>query len=930
MNGHPAAPLYVLDSSHGLGSNQIHRLACDAQARLLLATPVGLARFDGSFTQSWNRQNGLRCSGLRSVATAADGAIWVGTDLGLELLRPDGKPRAGVDTDAWRFGLCQDIKASGQCAWVGSALGIVRVDRSLAGLGFQAAFFADVGFVAKLHCLSEQRVLAATGVHGLVETDGKTWWPYRCANLVGKKTRCVEAAKNGNILVGTEAGVYVVDDAKAVVIGHLMANDVAPVVTAIAISNDRWWVAFGRTLVAFSIDAANPKVLERFSVESDINDLLLDASGNVWIATNSHGLAKVSCLRFAIRHIDFGRPGGVYSIKPVTLGVFAIGGEKLLGKLTLSDDSAPAFLDESGALPETIIWDSIEDEHGIWAATEAGLFHAPRGGDFSRVFGDDLMLGAPGRVMLSRDGELWVGSLRGLSRIRDNVAEPVDAAGVPLGYVYALHLDDTSAMWIGTLGRGLWRDHAGMHPITVGPLSATGNTYAVAQGPDGSVIVLQDENVVLLDRDLNFRTVASLPPVAGWSVCWIDAQTVAIGASDGLRILDLVTGQITRTVQALFPLRAWEFTNSRTLIRDERGRLLCGVTGGLRRVDLALLDAYEHPVCKLAEIVWRDVEPDRHGDTFRLRSGRWSFTLRAFSAWPVDSSQVRYQFQLLGFDNKWSDYMERPEITFTSLPPGTYRLLARAHSQLVGSGPEVQLMELEVRQPLWATGWSAVFLAMESGYDWLIRSRTRNRILLQANRELEQAVADRTAALHVSNQELVAMRDVYQRLSEVDELTGLGNRRSFEKEVRRTMKLAQRLQLPLTLLMVDVDYFKGVNDEYGHPVGDDYLRKIARVLVNVIRIGEDTATRYGGEEFAVLLVNTEAKEAAVVADRILASVRALELRNVRSPVGVVTVSVGISTLGLGATMSTEELVARADAALYRAKDGGKNRFVADR
>ena len=69
-------PVYVLDSSHGLGSNQIHRIASDAQSRLLLATPVGLARFDGSFTQRWSRQSGLQCNGLRSVAVGANGEIW--------------------------------------------------------------------------------------------------------------------------------------------------------------------------------------------------------------------------------------------------------------------------------------------------------------------------------------------------------------------------------------------------------------------------------------------------------------------------------------------------------------------------------------------------------------------------------------------------------------------------------------------------------------------------------------------------------------------------------------------------------------------------------------------------------------------------------------------------------------------------------------
>ena len=926
-------PVYVLDSSHGLGSNQIHRIASDAQSRLLLATPVGLARFDGSFTQRWSRQSGLQCNGLRSVAVGANGEIWVGTDQGLELLDAAGKPVRAIEPGAWRFGLCQHIVASGPNPWVGTALGLVRLERIAASAGYEAMFIAETGFVSALLRFTDQRVLAASASCGLIESDGKLWWRYRCQALIGKKIVRLGAASAGHILVGTDDGAFVIDDETKSSLGRLALADVNPSVSAIAIGVDRYWIAFGRTLVAFSSDPKNPVLLERFTLESEINDLCPDSLGNVWIATNASGLAKVSCLRFALWRIDIGRPRGVYSIKPSGADRFTLGGEQLLETVELSGRTSVTSVNNTNGLPETIVWDSFEDAHGIWVATQAGLYYAARGERFAARFANDPLLGAPNRVLIQRAGELWVGSLRGLARIRGSVAEPVEGGGRPLGYVYAMHIDSSDALWVGTLGRGLWREREGgsgaLQQITVAPLSNTGNTYAVSQGPDGRMIVLQDEFVVLLDHDLSAHVVTQIAPVAGWAVCWINERTVAIGGSDGLRVLDLVTGRVIRLVQALFPLRGWEFTNNRTLVRDDRGRFLCGLTSGLVRVDLELLDRYAPPECKLVDIVWKGVQAASYDGVYRLRPGRWTFTVRAFSAWMIDSSQVRYQFHLVGFDDDWSELVERPEVSFTSLPSGKYRLLARAFSPLAGLGPEAELMQLEVSRPLWALGWSQALLTIESRYDSLVRSRARNEALLRTNQELEQAVQARTAALEIANQNLVATRDAYQKLSEVDELTGLGNRRSFEKEVRRSIKLAQRLELPLAMLMIDVDHFKAVNDTYGHLVGDNYLQQIAKVIGVGVRQGEDVPTRFGGEEFAVLLVNTRISGAMAVAERIRAMVQELALKSSSTPLGVATVSVGVAVAVPTTETTPDALANAADAALYRAKKSGRNCVVAE-
>ena len=105
-------------------------------------------------------------------------------------------------------------------------------------------------------------------------------------------------------------------------------------------------------------------------------------------------------------------------------------------------------------------------------------------------------------------------------------------------------------------------ERRGLESIAVASLSARGNICAVAPSPDGKILVLQDEKVVLLDRDLNARLVAELPPVWGWTVAWIDASTGATGGSDGLRSLDIESGRVIRHVQSPFKLPDWEFTTT--------------------------------------------------------------------------------------------------------------------------------------------------------------------------------------------------------------------------------------------------------------------------------------------------------------------------------------------------------------------------------
>jgi diguanylate cyclase len=189
----------------------------------------------------------------------------------------------------------------------------------------------------------------------------------------------------------------------------------------------------------------------------------------------------------------------------------------------------------------------------------------------------------------------------------------------------------------------------------------------------------------------------------------------------------------------------------------------------------------------------------------------------------------------------------------------------------------------------------------------------------QTKQELEQMVHERTAALEEANRQLDAM-------SHTDGLTGLRNRRMFDEELERQIKAAARNHTTLSLAMLDIDHFKKLNDAYGHQVGDDFLRLIAAEISAEVKRPMDSACRYGGEEFALILPDTPLEGAQQIAECIRSAVESLHHRvgDERVPV---TISIGTVTLSPGPDDTSENLILLADKALYQAKGLGRNRVI---
>lgn len=201
------------------------------------------------------------------------------------------------------------------------------------------------------------------------------------------------------------------------------------------------------------------------------------------------------------------------------------------------------------------------------------------------------------------------------------------------------------------------------------------------------------------------------------------------------------------------------------------------------------------------------------------------------------------------------------------------------------------------------------------------RYNTMRKEKLQAQHDLLNAQRE-----NERNQELQVLNEKLEALAMVDGLTGIANRRQFDQALPKEWARMQRLEQPLAVLMLDVDWFKPYNDHYGHQAGDECLRAVAQALATLCR-SSDLVARYGGEEFVLIAPAIDSANALALARRACEAVQALRLAHVSAEPGVITVSAGVAVLVPGLGTSAQALLQAADAALYQAKALGRNRAV---
>lgn len=197
--------------------------------------------------------------------------------------------------------------------------------------------------------------------------------------------------------------------------------------------------------------------------------------------------------------------------------------------------------------------------------------------------------------------------------------------------------------------------------------------------------------------------------------------------------------------------------------------------------------------------------------------------------------------------------------------------------------------------------------------------------LEEVQENLEATVQERTLELHIALQELEEANKILEQQNTLDELTGVYNRRYYDKRIIAELRRSRRNLSPLSLLVIDIDHFKQVNDKYGHAVGDECIKAIANLLTQYASRSGDRVCRYGGEEFCIILADTDQSGAMAIADKIRQAVEDSPVSFAEHLVKL-TISIGLSVYQQDTPLDGHALFDNADKALYQAKQQGRNQI----
>jgi diguanylate cyclase (GGDEF)-like protein len=273
-------------------------------------------------------------------------------------------------------------------------------------------------------------------------------------------------------------------------------------------------------------------------------------------------------------------------------------------------------------------------------------------------------------------------------------------------------------------------------------------------------------------------------------------------------------------------------------------------------------------------------------------------------------AKLQYQYRLDPADSAWSPWTDQAFLDYTNLAANEYTFRVRTRGAAGAMSAEAR-WRFAVRAPWYATRWAAALwvllgVLLLGAIVWI-----RTRTLRLRARQLQSQVDEQTVMLRHANAQL-------ERLSLADPLTGVANRRAFDRALGEAWKRAIRHDQPLAIIMLDLDHFKLLNDSRGHTAGDEVLRAVAQTLESAIRgNGDDLVARWGGEEFVILLGAADEASALAVAQRIRLGIETHG----------VTASLGVAIRGNDADPIA--LIDRADRALYAAKRSGRNRVELD-
>jgi len=541
---------------------------------------------------------------------------------------------------------------------------------------------------------------------------------------------------------------------------------------------------------------------------------------------------------------------------------------------------------QTARLPALIISAVQDASGGVFFGTNQGLYgKSDAEGAPHPVDAVNALLGGKARIesiAAAPDGAIWLLAKNRLACVRNGQwsAPPIDGLPKLRGSLLALSIAPDGALWIAGDQDGIWR-------LTPG---------------NGRLLAWQ---LQLPQEFRSFMPLAILADHRGWVWVGTDSGVVVWNGQDW-RHLTQETGLI------------WNDVNQNALREGPGGSLWIGTSGGVAQL--------LHPERVFDPVpVTVSIADIRHGsDLFtgaRQITLPWPGTPLHFQvASPAtrNRSELNLRIWMVGLQHNWFDTLNGIA-TFTSLSPGDYTFLAMACNPGLQACSSVSKVQVRILPPWWRSYWFFSLCAVAFLLLLLAADRLRARSLRQTSRHLERLVSERT-------RELEASREQLRIQATHDGQTGMLNRTAVLRALIGEMDRARREGGTLVVVLADLDYFKRVNDTFGHLAGDEALRWFASAVAAAIR-PYDHAGRYGGEEFLLVLTQIPPEAAEQRLSSLHASITNLQVRAGESAF-IVNCSMGATVFDPSdQTAGVECLLAVADKALYAAKGSGRNRVV---
>lgn len=916
--------------TEGLNNLVVRRIFQDKVGFIWVSTENGIFRYDGDRFEAFGAAQGVPSNSGAAFGEAPDGSLLAGGNFGLyhlvgnrfekiliafktiawaQGIQSDGKGHTYVGTDGGLLELYSEagqeqfavrsfarpqgtsgagasgILIDGDVVWYGCGHELCRMDGNRTRVFSRESGLPD----------QEMQVIQKDGVGNLwvrARNGGVFEWPAGKAKFIRPQTPipaedlgAVPAVDSGGrillpssdgLLIGDQKGWQKIDRA---------AGLRGTVYSAFEDRQHTLWIGLaGRGIVKWP----GYREWESYSTESGLTsdlvyEILPREDGSVLVATEA-GLFRGVRRPFGMKFQSVPGLNGfaVHSLRRAPNGDLWIGTEVRGVARIDARTGRPEWFGEGQGLGGRAAYTlRFDQQQRLWAATEAGLFMsgAPYR-SFARI--TELPSTRIWAVAAGTDGTIWAGGTGGLFEFAQGRWKNLTHAdGLSNTEVLSLGAGPDGSMWVGyRFGGGIDR----VQPQAGG--------VAIQKGVQR---IGSDGLVYFLDFDVKGRLWAGTERGVDM---WDGARWSHYDTNDGL---------------------AWDDCNLNSFAEEPDGTVWIGTGGGLSRFKPLPRPAQEAPleVVFTRLLIGQTDVSGLHDPAFGIHSN--SFVARYSALNAPRANGVVFRYRLSGATSSWTETSQR-ELQFANLAPGDYEIEVEAkEGDGEWSGQRAQF-PFRILTPWYSTWWFIALcvlipLSIAGGTLWLRFLGAQRR-----ERELVLLVEEKTADLRRANEELVL-------LSFTDPLTGLANRRVFDQTLDRECSRLSRTDSSLSLLSIDVDHFKALNDSQGHQKGDDCLVALGAALTRLCRREVDLAARCGGEEFAIILPETPAYGAEQFGERIRQGIGALKLPHPASPVApFLTVSVGVATGTKDWCSTREALVAAADKALYAAKEAGRNRI----